>query len=192
VTAVLLFFLSISAAMPRQQPANETRGIYDAVLAAIFRDIKEDVPASFVVIDYKRPVVSPTEWVWQRLPVPGELKTKAAELPKPPVPTRELPQGTEHHRREDFPPGAQFASLEDLRPLMSVAPPHGANPIEQKYHARSLIDLSTPLVTDTGLDALVQFGYSCGDLCGHGGYAWLHRADRSGAWTVQLVVTIVS
>ncbi|HEX5069575.1 MAG TPA: hypothetical protein VFV78_05100 [Vicinamibacterales bacterium] len=190
--AVLLFCLLMTAAMPPQAATDDTRGIYDAVLAAVFKHVREEVPTSFIVADYKRPVVPPTEWAWQRLGAPAELKAKAAQLPAWRVPTKEEPPNIQPHRREDFPAGTQFASIDELRPLMSVAPPRGTNPIEAKYHVRWLIDLSAPLVTEAGLDALVQFGYGCGDLCGAGGYAWLHRPTRTTPWTVQLVVTIVS
>jgi hypothetical protein len=53
-----------------------------------------------------------------------------------------------------------------------------------RAETRDTLSLSRVFVTPSGLDALVVYSHSCGNVCGAGGAIWLRRASTNSAWLV--------
>ncbi|HEX5069576.1 MAG TPA: hypothetical protein VFV78_05105 [Vicinamibacterales bacterium] len=180
--AVLALFSVPQAATP-----SDTRGINDAVVAAIFKDGKG--PLSFVVRAEYRPMVKPNNGIVAKLgSVPAELFRKVEQaVATPPAPG-------ELHAAANFPAAAHIVPGEELTMLVRGAPigTNGYPALQEKYQTRDMLSFSRPVMTDDRLNVLVWYSHGCGSLCGSVGYVLLRRETITSPWVSTLLVVAVA
>jgi hypothetical protein len=87
-------------------------------------------------------------------------------------------------RYDEVPNGTVFLEAADYRAIFG-GPALGWAEFHRRFpRARGFEQLSRPIVSRDGRDAVAQVAHRCGNLCGEGGLVWLRRSVGSDRWQV--------
>lgn len=120
------------------------------------------------------------EWRVQYDSIPESLPTALENLSRSRIRTTAL----------SLPRPVYVVTRATLNELFARGPRDGWVELSRRYPAqRGYLQLSPVAFSGDSLDALVEYGYHCGGLCGEGNVVWLTRRGV-GRWRVRKVVRL--
>ena len=176
LTTILIMAMGLTAplAAPRQPKAPDSTDDRAAIYRLVFeRLFPNSLPPLTVDV---RPLSIPSiarmspDWRAQFDDVPEPLRKVALSGREEPL---------DRHASLAFPLGTA------LRPRETLVAPASSSVPWQRPSSSTWQAFSLPVLSPTGLDALLYYEHHCGARCGHGAYVWLHRDRPSGTWRIE-------